>query len=426
MAVRIRKLAKEVRRTPEEVLGVLHALGFGRFRSVEDQVSGPVEAKLRQGLADGVAPLPVEVPDRSSGSSGPAETTLEAMGEGRPDLMATLVPGVTRQGARVPSARSPARAAPPRSRPPQVASPATPPPRPAPSAPPVDVDGEHAALAAERAALESQRRALASERAVFEARQRELEDLRLRLDGRSRALEARDHALQQLDTALTAERAALEAERAAQAGGQAATGSASAGAVPLLDLLEARGLRGADEFDRALVALAGGRHLRDVLWALQVVPADVLTGVVDDKLLLTSGPVPEALGRGAAVVQVAPERADVPGGAALQRALDDLAGALLLHGHRRLLVVGGLPRWQRLLREGLDPRLEVRAVPGGPRAQGAAHDDVAWADVLVLWDVVPTAEADAVYRTAKVLVVRPEGPALRDLLGAITDGLLTA
>ena len=53
MAVRLRKLAKELRRDPAELLGILHALGFARFRSPHDMLSDPIVGQLRGALRDG-------------------------------------------------------------------------------------------------------------------------------------------------------------------------------------------------------------------------------------------------------------------------------------------------------------------------------------------------------------------------------------
>lgn len=60
MAIRVRKLAKQLKRDPVELLGVLQAIGIGRYRSPEDMLSSTIEAKLRRAIQQGVKPVQVE------------------------------------------------------------------------------------------------------------------------------------------------------------------------------------------------------------------------------------------------------------------------------------------------------------------------------------------------------------------------------
>jgi hypothetical protein len=182
--------------------------------------------------------------------------------------------------------------------------------------------------------------------------------------------------------------------------------------VCLQDVLEARGLRGSDEFERALVSLAMGRHLRDVLWTIRLDPEEDLTRVLDERMVLVGGPVPTGLGKSLAVVEVAPERAELPAAAALERHLKELGERLLLNGLRRLTLIGGRPTWQRLLRERLDPRIEVRCIPGSMRTAHLAEADVVRTDAVVLWDVEMSAEARAVYASSRAVVVEVDDPGL--------------
>jgi hypothetical protein len=87
MGVRVRKLAKQLSSTPGEVLGLLHALGFARYRTPEDMVSDAVVRQVRDAQQSGVRAIPVAVPIRApmqEPSAAPA------------DLMSQLVPGVKR------------------------------------------------------------------------------------------------------------------------------------------------------------------------------------------------------------------------------------------------------------------------------------------------------------------------------------------
>ena len=59
MAVRVRKLAREIRRSPAEVLGLLHALGFSKYKSAEDMIGDPIANKARKAAQQGMKADPV-------------------------------------------------------------------------------------------------------------------------------------------------------------------------------------------------------------------------------------------------------------------------------------------------------------------------------------------------------------------------------
>lgn len=419
MAVRIRKLAREVDRNPVELLGVLHALGFQKFRSADDMLSPDVEAKLRRALQKGVRP--VELPE----SVVVRPDAVEAVAVSRVDVMAALVPGIVPAGR---SAAPPASPTAPGARPaprPTPATAAAAPVRSAPARVPSDLSpSEHedpAVLSTERAALDSVRRALSSERAVLDAERSQLELESARVAARERSLAAQQEALRELQASLERERAGLDAERHAL--DDLRTRSAASASVGLEDLLEARGLRGMDEYERAIVALATQRVLRDVLWSFRVDAPDHLRRLLEDRVVLVAGQAPEAATRGAAIVAVAPERAEVPDAVTHDKRLARLGEQLLLRGWRRLLLIGGRPRWQRLLRHGLDARIEVRVAPAGPRTPDMAHEDVRWADVVVHWAAEVGAEAEAIYGAARPSLVKVEGTTWTAFLSAFHASL---
>ena len=60
MAIRVKKLAKELNQSPTEVLGVLHAIGFTRFRSVNDMLSDQIVTRLKKAIRNSVAPMPLK------------------------------------------------------------------------------------------------------------------------------------------------------------------------------------------------------------------------------------------------------------------------------------------------------------------------------------------------------------------------------
>ncbi len=411
MAVRIRKLARELDRTPAEILGILGALGIQRYRTPDDMLTPDVEAKVRRGVQKGLKPLPVQLP---AGERAP-----EASAAVGPDLMAALVPGAVPVG----------KAAPPRARPtPSLVAP-TPSPV-VPSAPPsaarertsdAFAEEDAAVLGTERAALDSMRRTLASERNIIEAEREQVAADAARVAARERSLAAQHEALRELQFGLDRERVSLEAEKVALS--ELRQRSAASAAVPLEDLLEARGLRGMDEYERVLVVLAQQRVLRDVLWTVRVDAPDHFRRLLDDRLVLVDGVPPETVTRHAGVVQVAPERAEVADGARHDAAMARLGESLLLRGIRRLLVVGGKPRWQRVLRHGIDPRVEVRVAPSGPRTRDVVMDDVRWADCIVLWNANVGGEATGAYTAAKKLVLVSEAPSWAVFVQDLTKDL---
>ncbi len=88
MAIRVRKLARELERSAGEVLGLLHHLGYEHYKSDDDMVPDPVVIKLRSAIQRGVRAEPVAIAERAKAPPAPRST----------DLMSQLVPGVVRQG----------------------------------------------------------------------------------------------------------------------------------------------------------------------------------------------------------------------------------------------------------------------------------------------------------------------------------------
>ena len=142
-----------------------------------------------------------------------------------------------------------------------------------------------------------------------------------------------------------------------------------------------RGLVGEDEIALALRAWEGAHRLQELLEPLQIANPVVFHALLDERMLLI-GPG-EDCPPGVVGVTVAPERSERHTSAPVRAALARLATALLVHGKRRLAVHGGAAAWQRELKDGLDPRIDLRFYPHigrGPLPQAQA------ADVVVLWD----------------------------------------
>lgn len=435
MAVRVRKLAKELNRSPAEIIGVLHAVGLTRYRSADDMLPSQAEERVRLGVRRGVTPLHVELLER------PDEVVGGARGDAD-DMMARLVPGVVRAGAKGPAPR-PLPVAPPSPPAPQVASRPTPAVRTlaqrpsdlrAPSAAEeaprsmgwegsrgISLDAELRTIAAERAAIDSHRRGLDSERAILAAEQQALELDRQRYEAQLRAMDGERAALDALSAALEVERAALAAERDALT--SQVSRARAAGGVALVDLLEDRGLRGLDEQERAIGALAQSRVLRDALWSLRVEQPEGLRKLLSERLVLVDGPPPESVSRAHATVSVAAERAEIPAASALQRLLAQLGERLLLAGLRRFVVVGGKAVWHRLLKDHLDPRVELRSQVARSRDAAQAASDLERADLVLLWGVDVSPAAHAVYTAARAEVIEVDECGLGELVAAVVSRL---
>ncbi len=440
MSLRVRKLARELETSPDDVLRLLREMGYDRYRSPDDLVADDVVARVRRAGARSAgsrarplsrtpsarssppepfglpaqpasllgrerassAPLPGPPPAKAApqaaaggGALALEEPELPAEGE---DWMARLVPGVLRAGEsaarRAPSAR--ASTAPRASRAPSDRS--MPPPSAGASAVPGATSRSRppTGFAEERA--ESAREALAAERRRLEAARDELAAARA-------ALEAERAGLAADREALAADRAAHEASVTAR--------QEDLRQRSLLGLLEERGLSGLDECERAIAALASGRVLGRLLGVLVPTDPDAVRRVLNDRLVLVAGPVAEDLGP---TVQVAPARADVRGGVELERQISRLGAALLLEGHRRVVVAGVPPRLQALMTGGMDPRVELTFRPGGQRDEAQAAQDVARGDLVVTWNVEVTPAARAVYADARKRLVELRGRTMSEFL----------
>jgi hypothetical protein len=144
-------------------------------------------------------------------------------------------------------------------------------------------------------------------------------------------------------------------------------------------VLEERGLRGDDELAAALRALLDARRHVELLDALELQSPDALSDLVWARLLLVEEPAEAP--PGVVAVRVPAERSEAargPNRVAMQR----FSTACLVRGKRRVVFVGGSPAYRRVLKEGLDPRLEVKFVEGDRRGN---IPDVPDADYVFVW-----------------------------------------
>lgn len=274
----------------------------------------------------------------------------------------------------------------------------------------------------------------------------EAERLRVQLDELSRELDrararaalaeeqvrtAQDQALaagHELDRArsLLADRDARLGHLGAQLTQLQARKEAEAAAPPsLVELLVERGLVGEDEGAMALRALLDSRRLAPLGALLKAPDADAARAVLRSRLVLHCGQRDCALPPGAAPVLVSRERCEVCGGSDSARALRRLSEALMLHGLRRVTIVGGSPAYHKVLRDGLDSRLDLTLIPGDARRTRAqAEADLERAQLLIVWGgTVLDHSVSDLYRGGPAWVVRVAHRGLGRMLDMVRQAI---
>jgi hypothetical protein len=214
-----------------------------------------------------------------------------------------------------------------------------------------------------------------AEARAFEAEQR-LADAEARLaasEARVRVVE--EHlALADGETAAAHARAVAEEERAEALAAQLVTGPNS-----LRACLERRGLRGEEEQIAAIRALIDGRRYHELARLELAHPPAALALLWERVALLAEDePVPA----GVVAVRVPADRSEGQRSPAVRAALSRLSTACLVSGTKRIGVAGGPPALHRLLRDGLDSRIELQQWPGDFAARGLPST---LPNVLVLW-----------------------------------------
>ncbi|MEM6931169.1 MAG: hypothetical protein AAF602_29835 [Myxococcota bacterium] len=322
---------------------MLKSLGFERYQSPEDMISDTVAARVRSNAAKRPAnghraPDPVRA---RSVTSRPAPPAVAG------DVMAQLVPGVKRVRTDQRSSGT------------------------LQGAEDAEVQRRRAELARAEVVHDAQREALDARERELDARQTHLAEEAARLDALAAALETKG---QELATALESfgqARAAFVAEQQLRA--EVAT-KPNVG-----ELLRERGLRGLDEAQRALGALAQGHALGALVKELAVTDEDGFRKVLAERLVLVGGELPEGLN--VPGVSVSPDRADLPGAQVLARTSKKLSEQWMLFGFRSVTIAGMPPRWHGLVRALVDSRVTLVFVPPPtslPDRLGPAEAWFAW------------------------------------------------
>lgn len=378
--MRIRKLAKELGSTSDAVLGLLRRLGQTRYDDPEQQLPDGVEAVVRRHAKDLVAaPAPPPPARTRRPDSGiPAEWLSEAGLEPRVDPMEEraafdkAMAGVRKMGApggKRTAAKPPA---------PKV-GPLVPPARPLATPGPVPKLASSPRAAAPPAPLPPPRDPVAEWRGRAEAAEAELALLRGRVEAdevEKAVLRERVDAAERDFADADAHRRSIQRQLSEREGGAP---------VPLRDVFARRGLLGDDEASLALRALLDAHRERELLGEIQVAGADALEAYLWDRvLLLAEG---EDAPPGVAVVRVPVERSEGHQSGPNRAAMARFSTACLVTNKRRIVIVGGSPAYHRVLREGIDPRIDLRLVAGNrrgriPETQGADHVFV-WASTIL-------------------------------------------
>jgi hypothetical protein len=142
---------------------------------------------------------------------------------------------------------------------------------------------------------------------------------------------------------------------------------------------EQRGLLGEDEAASALRAILDARRGSELL-RLQLVDPSALESFLWERVLLLSED--EAPPPGVVAVRVPTERSEGRQSSANRAAMSRFSTACLLQNIKCIVIVGGSPAYHRTIREGLDPRLDLRLVPGNRRGR---IPGVPSADLVILW-----------------------------------------
>jgi hypothetical protein len=391
--MRIRKLAKDLETDETALMEMLRGLGHVRYTDPEQQLPGAIEAQLRRHARDlPKTPPPQPFPTPRARPLPDAEPDLalfeRAMATVRPIGPQPKAPPRAVRAAPVSPPRPPAGppVEPHRGKVPEIGAPrrvvsTIPAAAPVASVQPAPraLTTKPAAPAAARAPDPAERIAAAEARLVEE--QARVKALEVRLSDAEARIEAA--LTREADLLVRAETLATSLEEVDSHRRQL---QRDAGAVPeptetatLGACFERRGLLGEDEIASALRALLDGHRAAELL-RIRVAEPDRLEELLWERILLLGEDEPPP--PGVVAVRVPPERSEGRQSSANRAAMSRFSTACLVHNVKCIVIVGGSPAYHRTLRDGLDPRLDVRLIPGNRRGR---VPPVPTADIVILW-----------------------------------------
>lgn len=197
----------------------------------------------------------------------------------------------------------------------------------------------------------------------------------------------------------------------------------------LSEVLTKRGLKGRDEVRFLFRAVEEARQLHGLVSWLEPTDVEAVERFLDDRVALLGDceACPKTPGR--AIVRVPKERCEICEGSDIKRAVRRFEDACLIFGLRRVVVVGGSPKYHRQLSELVQHhRLQLDLVPGDVRrTQRQADHDLANADVILLWGatLLDHATSDLYKAPGRARVVRIPHRGIGRMLQLAVDALNT-
>lgn len=424
--LRVRKLARRIGCTPEQILKVLHELGETRYRSPSDMLPPDLTARLERALelAGFVAP---ERPQREPAPEPPSVAPPPPRYL-RPPAPAPAPAPAAAPAPVAPPAPAVASAAPIVSAVAAVAHPD------APVEPPIDPEPVEAPTAAPAEGPSSEE--LQELNAALERRVAALEE---ELAGRTK--EAADAtALQQLaiERLLPSEMRVHELQEELAASQKDATEVAAGlqqrinqAEVALKDVTLAElaptlsecGLESPAEMGRLLAALLASEWARRTMEHLRLVHADRFLGLVKQKMLLHCGDPTHTLPEGCLGLRVAPaSRCQIGAGRELLAAAEGLVLKCRPRNYRRMLLVGGDAMDAAELTRALTGRVEVQWVgPDSTPTPEQVDEELQRYPIVVLWTASPLPYSVGKLYAGQPRVIEVDAPGLQGLLRAISE-----
>jgi hypothetical protein len=317
MGMRVRKAAKVLDCSPEDVIGLLLALGITRYKTTQDQLSDRIVTRLQEAVRSGLKPVQTVVKEHRKKNKTPPPLVVGS------SVMDSLM--------RAEEAA-------------EVADPTVP----APQTPDALIDVKRA----QDGNFQVELRELAHQKALLEQ------------DRQVLAEQKRLHAAQ--------------VQQAVQDKSAATPPKVVTRPTTLGSLLEERGLTTLDQWDAALVALGKGQLLAPLVETLASSEPQKFRRLFADKLLLVEGSPPTRIPPGMVTVQVPVGQGELPDGEFLERGLEALGERFLLHGMRRVVVCGGSHIGWWYLKEAMDARVLLEVSERLPIGKISADLVILW------------------------------------------------
>lgn len=272
-------------------------------------------------------------------------------------------------------------------------------------------------------------RRVAETRQQLTASQAQVEALKAQFAAEQTNAAQRQQALQErLDEALRhdAEKGAALARARAELE-RLQSESSKARVDSLAEVFRSRGLVGEDESVAALRALLDARRFMALQELLEVSDPSAALYLLRSQLALHCGredcPTPQGL----TLLRVSPERCEVCGGSDIRRGLRRFSEALMLEALLRVVIVGGSPSYHRMLRDGVDKRVDIRLVAGDARrTRSQAQADLSWAQLVIIWGgTILDHKVSELYQDSQARTLRIANRGLSGLLDQATRALTT-